>query len=193
MKTVFFDIDTQLDFLYPAGALYVPGAEGLLPAFAALNRYAAAHSIPVVSTTDAHLENDPEFTQWPPHCIAGTLGQQKAAPTLLDSRAVVPVGPCEASIEGAQQIIVQKRHIDVFQSNLPAVVERLAADRYVVYGVVTEYCVRAAALGLLRRGKAVEVVTDAIKEISEDAGQRSLDEIVAAGGRLTTLSPLLGH
>ena len=31
MKTVFFDIDTQIDFLYPAGALYVPGAERLLP------------------------------------------------------------------------------------------------------------------------------------------------------------------
>ena len=31
MKTVFFDIDTQIDFLYPAGALYVPGAERILP------------------------------------------------------------------------------------------------------------------------------------------------------------------
>jgi hypothetical protein len=27
MKTVFFDVDTQIDFLYPAGALYVPGGE----------------------------------------------------------------------------------------------------------------------------------------------------------------------
>src|SRR5471032_939182 len=27
MKNAFFDIDSQLDFLYPAGALYVPGAE----------------------------------------------------------------------------------------------------------------------------------------------------------------------
>ena len=34
MKTVFFDIDTQLDFLYPAGALYVPGAERIVPAIA---------------------------------------------------------------------------------------------------------------------------------------------------------------
>ena len=61
MKTIFFDIDTQLDFLYPAGALYVPGAERIVPAIARLNRYAAAHGIPVVSTTDAHAENDPEF------------------------------------------------------------------------------------------------------------------------------------
>ena len=27
MKTVYVDVDTQLDFLYPAGALYVPGAD----------------------------------------------------------------------------------------------------------------------------------------------------------------------
>ena len=31
MKTVFVDVDTQIDFLFPAGALYVPGAERLLP------------------------------------------------------------------------------------------------------------------------------------------------------------------
>ena len=62
MKTVFVDVDTQIDFLYPAGALYVPGAEALLPVLARLNQYAAAQSIPVLSTMDAHLEDDPEFT-----------------------------------------------------------------------------------------------------------------------------------
>ena len=84
MKTVFFDIDSQLDFLYPAGALYVPNAERIVPAIARLNRFAAAHGIPVVSTTDAHAENDPEFSVWPPHCVAGTWGQRKAQATLVD-------------------------------------------------------------------------------------------------------------
>src|SRR5438445_8140447 len=50
MKTLFFDIDSQLDFLYPAGALYVPGAERVVSAIARLNRHAAAHGIPVIST-----------------------------------------------------------------------------------------------------------------------------------------------
>ena len=77
MKTIFFDIDSQLDFLYPAGALYVPGAEHIVPAIARLNHYAAAHGIPVISTTDAHTENDPEFRDWPPHCVAGTTGQAR--------------------------------------------------------------------------------------------------------------------
>ena len=42
MKTVFFDVDTQIDFLYPAGALYVPGAEKVVEQIAALNRFAGS-------------------------------------------------------------------------------------------------------------------------------------------------------
>ena len=38
MNTVFLDVDTQIDFLYPAGALYVPGAEAIVPVVAKLNR-----------------------------------------------------------------------------------------------------------------------------------------------------------
>ncbi len=130
MKTIFFDIDTQLDFLYPAGALYVPGAERIVPAIARLNRHAAAHGIPVVSTTDAHPEDDPEFRTWPPHCVAGTTGQHKAEATLLEKRVVVPNREHELAIEGAQQIIVEKQHVDVFTApNFARVVERLAADR----------------------------------------------------------------
>src|SRR5260370_2986065 len=72
MRTVFFDIDTQIDFMYPAGALYVPGAEGIVPAIQQLNQYARAHGIPVISTMDAHTEDDPEFKLWPHHCVAET-------------------------------------------------------------------------------------------------------------------------
>ena len=63
MKTVFVDVDTQIDFLFPAGALYVPGAERLLPAIARLNHFAAAQGIPLISTTDAHSEDDPDAEQ----------------------------------------------------------------------------------------------------------------------------------
>jgi len=82
MKTVFFDIDTQIDFVYPAGALYVPGSEKILPVIAQLNRKAPI----VISTMDAHSENDPEFQIYPHHCVAGTVGQQKAAVTLIEKK-----------------------------------------------------------------------------------------------------------
>lgn len=193
MKTVFFDIDTQIDFLYPAGALYVPGAERLLGALERLNRYAAANSIPVVSTMDAHAENAPEFAQWPAHCIAGTAGQRKPARTLLARRAVVPATSGDYSIEGAEQIILEKQALDLFTNpNLPGLLERLEPERCVVYGVVTECCVRCAVLGLLRLGKQVELVTNAIQSLDADAARRTLDEFTAGGGRLTTVAEVCG-
>ena len=193
MKTVFFDIDSQLDFLYPAGALYVPGAERIVPAISRLNRYAAQHGITVVSTTDAHAENDPEFGTWPPHCIAGTTGQHKAEAMLLERRLVIPNGPCELALDGASQIVVEKQTVDVFAApNLHRVVEHLKADRYIVYGVVTEICVLFAARGLLKTGKPVTVVTDAVETLKAEDGVRALESIRAGGGTLARVSELVG-
>lgn len=193
MKTVFFDIDSQLDFLYPAGALYVPSAERIVPAIALLNRYAAQHGITVVSTTDAHAENDPEFATWPPHCIAGTTGQHKAEATLLERRLVIPNRECELALEDAPQIVVEKQTVDVFAApNLQVVVERLKADRYVVYGVVTEICVLFAVRGLLKTGRPVTVATDAVATLKAEDGARALASIRDAGGTLARVSELAG-
>jgi nicotinamidase/pyrazinamidase len=175
MKTAFFDIDTQCDFMLPAGALYVPGAERILPAVARLNRYAAARGFPVVSTMDAHPENDPEFDQWPPHCVAGTLGQRKPAETLVEK----------------QIIFFEKQTLSLFEN--PAIVpllKELAADAYVVYGVVTEICVRFAALGLLETGKPVTLVTDAVETLKREDSERTLQEFTARGGRLATVAEI---
>jgi nicotinamidase/pyrazinamidase len=183
MKTIFFDIDSQLDFLYPAGALYVPGAERIVPTIARLNRFAAAHGIPVISTTDAHTENDPEFLSWPPHCVAGTVGQHKAEATRLENPVVVPNHPCDLTLDGAQQIIVEKQNVDAFTvPNLARILEHLAADRFVVYGVVTEICVLFAARGLLKYGKPVTIVTDAVRALTAEGSDRALAEFRAAGG-----------
>jgi len=187
MSTVFFDVDTQVDFLFPAGALYVPGAEGLLPNLARLNQYAAAKEFSVVSTMDAHAENDPEFRQWPAHCVAGTFGKQKAQATLLDRRVVVPSHKTDFDLSGARQIILEKQSTDCFtNANIHEVLARLDAKHCVLYGVVTEVCVRHAALGLLASGRKVELVTDAVRHLDEGAASRFLAEFESSGGVLTT-------
>src|ERR1700676_5549960 len=122
---VFFDVDTQLDFLYPAGALYVPGAEHIVPQVAALNRYAAEHRIPVVSRGDAHTEDDPEFREWPPHCVAGTAGQQKPASTLLEPRETLRSTRQDFDYKDARQILLEKQSVDCFtNANLPDLLDR---------------------------------------------------------------------
>ena len=188
MSTVFVDVDTQLDFLYPGGGLYVPGAERIVPAIERLNRYAAAHGMTVLSTTDAHTENDPEFTKWPPHCVAGAIGQHKPAATLLDRRAVVPNLDCGLSLEGAQQIILEKQTVDVFEARqLRRVLETLNAKDFVVYGVATEICVWNAVRGLLALKRPVTVVAEAVKELAAADGARVFDQIRALGGVISTL------
>lgn len=187
MNTVFFDVDTQIDFLFPAGALYVSGAERILPAISQLNRYAATHSIPLVSTMDAHAEDDPEFQEWPPHCVAGTVGQQKPASTLLDKPLVLPSTKVDFKLEGVEQIVLEKQTLDCFSNqNMEALLNRLNADCFVVYGVVAEICVRFAAFGLLKTGRRVEIVTDAIQGLKKEDADRTLAEFTGAGGCLTT-------
>lgn len=193
MKTVFVDIDSQIDFMFPAGALYVPGAERILPNIARLNRHAAAHRIPVLSSADTHAENDPEFAQWPPHCVIHTTGQRKAAATLLENHIVVPTSPAEISPEGADQIIVQKAGLHLYDNpNVPCLLERLRAERYVVYGVVTEICVSLAARRLLRMGGNVGIVTDAVASLDADASARALQDLQSEGATLTTTAEILG-
>jgi len=189
MVTVFFDIDTQIDFMFPAGALYVPGAERLLPAISALNRYAVENDIPLISTMDAHAENDIEFRNWPAHCVAGTIGQKKPESTLAGTRIVVPAKPVELPDVNAQQIILEKLTTNCFDSpNLEAVLHAFAADHFVVYGVVTEICVKFAALGLLRTGMRVEVVNDAVMHLNERERDAMIAEFQERGGVLTTVA-----
>jgi nicotinamidase/pyrazinamidase len=188
MNPVFLDVDTQLDFVSAAGALYIPGADKLAPMLAALTRHAGTHHLRVLSTADAHTEDDLEFNSWPPHCVAGTFGQQKLASTLLDKQYVLSSEPGALDrtlASTAQQIIIEKQHVDAFTNpNLVELLTLIDADSYVLYGVVTDVCVSHAAHGLLRGGKRVEIVQDAICATTHAAGKDALDRLVNAGAIL---------
>jgi nicotinamidase-related amidase len=91
----------------------------------------------------------------------------------------------------ARQIILEKQHLNLFSNpNLPRLLEILEADEYVVYGVVTEYCVSHAALGLLETGKPVTLITDAIRSLSDEESARTIQAFTARGGKLATSADL---
>jgi nicotinamidase/pyrazinamidase len=192
VSTVFFDVDTQLDFLLPAGALYVPDAEHLIPAFTRLTQHAGARELPLISTMDAHSENDAEFGTWKPHCVVGTVGQQKITGTLLGRSLTIASGAAGqnslvASTVLTRQFLVEKQTIDPFSNpNLDLLLNELGADSYVVYGVVTEVCVQQAIFGLLDRGKRVQVVTDAIRSLVPQESESYLHAFKNRGARLIT-------
>lgn len=186
----FFDIDTQLDFMTPGGALYGKGSERLIPSVAALNRYAGANRIPLISTTDAHPENAEEFKVWPPHCVSGTFGQKKPVATLLDSRSTLPWDPAFdfGSLDlSAPQIVLEKNDLDMFTNpHTPGLLKALGITECVVYGIFIDYCVKCAIMGLVRSGRKVSLVTDASDSISAEAGAAVIREFQAAGGSLIT-------
>lgn len=162
----FFDIDTQMDFIFPAGALYAPGAVGILPHVARLNRLAHERGLPLISTMCAHGDDAAEFQVWRPHCVKGTLGQRKPASTLVPS-----------------QILLEKDDLDLFSNpSLEKMLDTLRIEECVVYGLLTEYCVKHAAMGLLARGRKVSLVLDAIHHLSAEDAVEVVKGFVAAGG-----------
>lgn len=199
-KTILWDVDTQADFILPGGKLYVPGAEKLLPNLALLAAAARAGRVFMVSSGDAHTPDDPELRTWPPHCMRGTPGAAIVPETLTEKYFVVPnraAAPLPAALGGLQQAILEKQTLNVFDNpNTDAVIARLAevTDRdaeFIVFGVVTEYCVNFAARGLLERGRRVAIVTDAIETLKPEDGRRTLDELTALGAHLTTTREVL--
>jgi len=185
----FFDVDTQIDFMNPAGKLYVPHAKDIIPRLVQLMTYARKRKIPVLSSADAHAPDDPEFKIWPPHCVTGTRGQQHIKETSLPGALTIPMRsePFIPPEKWPAQIVIEK---DVYETsanpNFGAILKALGERRYIVFGVATEFCVRADVLALRERNKPVQLVTDAIKAIDEIDGRKAIDEMTAAGAELVT-------
>jgi nicotinamidase/pyrazinamidase len=197
---VFWDVDTQADFMLPGGKLYVPGAEKLIPNLNRLTEAARQGKVFLVADADFHTMEDEEFQKWPPHCLRGTPGAAIIPETLTDKVLTVPNRPdvsLPANLGEYQEVLLEKNTLDVFDNpNTEKVLERLEPlvgrdPEFAVFGVVTEYCVRCAAKGLLERGHRVALVTDAIETLDPQEGRRTLDELKAIGARLITTDEAL--
>lgn len=193
-RVIFVDIDTQFDFMDPSGALYVPGAETLSEQLAALTAYARAHGIPHLATMDTHTPDDPEFAQYgfPAHCVRGTAGWAKVEATR--QAAPFPVKADGPEVSTHRELLFQKATFDAFSNPaFGAVVARLAPTEAVVFGVATDYCVKAAVLGLRAAGVPVILVKDAIAAVTAETGEAALAEMTAAGARLMSLAGVIAH
>lgn len=195
MVPIFWDVDTQRDFIDVGGKLYVPGAEAIVPNLKRLTDWAGANGAVVIASMDAHREGDPEFEQYGPHCLVGTRGQQKIPETMLPAPFVIPnrAIALPPDLGSFRQIVIEKDKLDVFTNpNVVALLGRLGRERDIVlYGVVTEICVELTARGLVDRGFRMHCVTDAMRALDEPKAQQFLGEISRGGARLTTTAALL--
>ena len=206
---LYVDVDTQRDFCAPGGALFVPGAPAVMDRVRALVRHALADEGGLlVGSVDTH-----DFTAWefeanggpfPPHCVKGTPGWLKVPGTLPDRATFVPNlpegSPAWRVPEGSESVLFEKEVYSLFANPVaePTLDALLAARgrtrsdvEAVVFGVATDYCVKAAALGLAERGYRVRVVADAIAAVAPETEAAALDAMAEAGCRLVPIGSLM--
>lgn len=281
---IFFDVDTQNDFMNKDGALYVPNAELIKPNLAKIREFARKNrGIFVMGSVDVHFgteeykERETELQRnggpFPDHCMCmyGTGGINKIDETVIDDSPHVGdltfyidnplitkrtreeikaeydemnkwneeariqleikfgiklsketvftdehvnkelkrehTGICEQSLESALEIVrnhpknwdimsiyFEKQSYDVFTNpNAEELLKRANVTEAVVYGVATDYCVKAAVLGMQKRGIQCYVVEDAIKGVSPDTTKSALEEMVNAGAKFVTTKEVIGE
>ncbi len=177
---LFWNVDTQIDFVYPHGKLYVQGAEKLRPKWKELTQLAKKKNIRVVNTADHHYANSPELdaspdfvNTFPEHCMADTRGADyiretdPEEPMIFDWDKEYLLTPELFESDEHRNFLIRKDAFDVFAGNslTDTILKYLNPATVVVYGVTTNVCVDAAVRGLVKRGKEVYVVKDAIKEL----------------------------
>jgi nicotinamidase/pyrazinamidase len=173
---VLWDVDTQVDFMYPHGKLYVPGAKDTIPAMQRLVDAARASGIVHVASaddhelTDAEISDEPDFLNtYPPHCLRGTRGALKIPETEQEDPVPLTLELLPERYLGGREFLILTKTFDVFTNpNTDVLLDRLDPDEVVVFGVATDVCDDAAIRGLLARGRKVTFVEDAARGLDDE-------------------------
>ncbi len=200
---IFYDVDTQNDFMVDpdihqaATALYIPGAEHIRKNLAKLTEHARKKKYPIMGSVDKHAEGDVELEKnggpFPEHCMHDSWGQKKIPETMPKNPRFIPnkAGCLERALmaEG-EEVFFEKQHYNVFTNpNAKPLLNNVG--HAVIYGVATDYCIKAAVLGMRELDIEVYVVTDAIKGITQEGEEKALKEMEKAGARLMTTEDIL--
>jgi nicotinamidase/pyrazinamidase len=203
--TVFFDIDTQYDFISPQGKLCVPGAESILDSISTVRQLALDNSYSIVATMDYHRMDNPEIslnpdfkTTFPPHCMAGEPGAERvgylgSVPIDYIDAGQVTADSIKKLIEKKQfHIVVRKETVDPFQSpNLVSLLDLLQPQKSVVFGVALDVCVYNTVKGLKQYSNAaVYVVKDAVKGLNVIPDEKVYEDFKKISAQTISLEQL---
>ena len=147
---------------------------------------------------DAHPLKTRHFQEfggkWPPHCIAGTPGSNFHPGIDLMTYAPHAIKMFQKGTSDADdgysaadgfEILTEQKLEEVYcwfdgkRSNIV----------FYVWGLATDYCVKATVLDMLKLGYRVVLLVDAIRAVNVNPGdgERAINEMVAAGAiRKTT-------
>lgn len=207
---IFYDVDTQNDFMNKDGALYVPDAESIKSKIKLLTEFAENNKILIIGSVDQHFGNEKykeregELKKWggifPEHCMSGTFGQKKISETST-SRLIFHPHFVDNSIDYEifnttlkenSNLFFEKQSYNVFTNPaISAFLEKANVKESIVYGVATDYCVKAAVLGMQQKGIQCYVVEDAIKGVFPESTKSALEEMINSGARLVTTKQII--
>ncbi len=206
-ELLFWDVDTQYDFMRQDGSLYVPDSESIIPQLKQLTDHAHQARIPIVASADDHepghreLSAEPDFrTTFPLHCMHGTPGQAKIPETTLRNPLIIPPEPEEPASFAARvaahdgDFLLLKHWFDVFtNANIGVLLDTLQPVQIVLYGVALDVCDRYAIEGLLQHQPEASIwfVTDAARAIDPDAVAPLLEEWKERGVRMIRVEDVL--
>lgn len=200
-KVVRVDVDTQHGFCHPKGGLYVQGAEAVLPVVAKLNAQAEVMGYALLGSVDTHESDSREFKEnggtWPVHCVKGTWDWLKVPETLPRRFLVVANARYERPFDREDVALYFEKDLYSLFDNLNAdpVVRRLGEQGalFQVYGVATDYCVKAAALGIRERCPhcKVQLVRDAVAGVTREGSEQAVAEMAGKGVEVVVAADVL--
>ena len=190
--TALIVVDVQNDFADPAGSLSVAGGDAVIPPINDQIAAAVDGGGLVVFTQDWHPESTPHFAKdggvWPVHCLADTWGAQLHP--RLDPPFDAPRIRKGANGEDGYSGFTMRDSTtgDEIPTELDGLLRDRGIERVLVVGLATDYCVKATALDAVRLGYETSVLTEAVGavDLAPGDGAAALDEMAAAGVRLTT-------
>jgi nicotinamidase/pyrazinamidase len=193
-RTALIVVDVQNDFADSGGGLSVAGGSAIIPTVNAEIRAALAAGGFVAYTQDWHPESTPHFAKdggvWPVHCVAGTWGAE-FHPDLLE----VAGGRVRKGVKGEDGYSGFTMRDPATGDTTPTELEGLLrdrdAERVVVCGLATDYCVKATAIDAANLGFETYLLLDAVKAVDLTAGdgERAVEEMRAAGVAVLESAP----
>lgn len=140
------------------------------------------HGIEVFYTADFHPEDHMSFVaqggQWPPHCVANTVGAEisEVFQEMSESR------PSVNNIYYKGRIVELEEYsaIDATSESGVKMLD-LLDDEVIVAGIASEFCVRETVLDLMANGKKVKVLRDGLAYVDESNHLGNLSELEEMG------------
>lgn len=165
-------VDMVNDFCKPGGMMVLPGYERLVAPQLKVIEAARANGVPVIWVHDAHRANvrqDREWIKRTPHCIEH-LGVE-----IIDDLGAKP----------DEIHVTKRRYSSFFQTDLDLTLKDLGVRQLIVFGVVTNICVRSTVHDAFFNGYEVVVPQDCCAATGPREQESSLYDIATHFGTVS--------